>query len=218
MDIKDKIRKLLALGTSPNENEAKAALLKAKKLMIDNKLTEEDFQEKSLELVHLHSEEVAWTTDSGDVWIVDLANLLANNYLCAVSWVTPHKTRTHKLSVNGLENDAKICMSAIEYAVGFVRGQIKIQQRKYKILDGRTVAKSYADGFILGMEIAFDEQKEKNPEWALVEVKPEKVQEYQDSLSVKSIRTKQTSIDPTVRAKGINDGMEFNQRKVIGNK
>lgn len=34
-NIKDKIAKLLALAESPNENEAKAALLKARELMAE---------------------------------------------------------------------------------------------------------------------------------------------------------------------------------------
>ncbi|QNO18916.1 MULTISPECIES: DUF2786 domain-containing protein [Caproicibacterium] len=42
MDIKSKITKLLALSTSPNENEAKAALLKARQLMAEHKLQVSD--------------------------------------------------------------------------------------------------------------------------------------------------------------------------------
>ena len=38
-DIKDKIAKLLALAESPNEAEAKAALLKARELMARNRRT-----------------------------------------------------------------------------------------------------------------------------------------------------------------------------------
>ena len=37
MDIKDRIQKLLALSVNPNENEAKAALLKAQELMAKHK-------------------------------------------------------------------------------------------------------------------------------------------------------------------------------------
>ena len=36
MDYKDKIKKLLALAESPNENEAQAALLKARQLMAEH--------------------------------------------------------------------------------------------------------------------------------------------------------------------------------------
>ena len=45
-DIKDKIAKLLALAESPNEAEAKAALLKARELMAKNKLTPEECKEQ----------------------------------------------------------------------------------------------------------------------------------------------------------------------------
>ncbi len=41
-NIKQKIRKLLALAKSPNENEAVNALEKARKLMEENNLTEDD--------------------------------------------------------------------------------------------------------------------------------------------------------------------------------
>ena len=39
-NYKEKIKKLLALSESSNEHEAKAALLKAKQLMIEHKITE----------------------------------------------------------------------------------------------------------------------------------------------------------------------------------
>ena len=42
-DVKDKIAKLLALAESPNENEAKAALLKARELMAQHKLRPEEW-------------------------------------------------------------------------------------------------------------------------------------------------------------------------------
>lgn len=42
--IKEKIQKLLALASSPNENEAKAALLKAKELMAKNKFINMTFK------------------------------------------------------------------------------------------------------------------------------------------------------------------------------
>lgn len=44
-DYKEKIRKLLALAESPNEHEARAALLKARQLMAEHKLSELDFQD-----------------------------------------------------------------------------------------------------------------------------------------------------------------------------
>lgn len=44
MDVKDKIAKLLALADSSNEHEARAALLKARELMAENKLRPDDIK------------------------------------------------------------------------------------------------------------------------------------------------------------------------------
>lgn len=44
-DYKEKIRKLLALEESPNEHEARAALLKARQLMAEHKLTEAELKD-----------------------------------------------------------------------------------------------------------------------------------------------------------------------------
>lgn len=50
-DYKDKIRKLLALAQSPEEAEAKAALLRARELMAQHKLTEADLEEAKKQAV-----------------------------------------------------------------------------------------------------------------------------------------------------------------------
>ena len=53
-DIKGKIRHLLALAESPNENEARAALLKARELMARHKLTEAERGRKAGRQEHTH--------------------------------------------------------------------------------------------------------------------------------------------------------------------
>ena len=213
-NIKEKIKKLLELSTSPNENEAKAALLKAKELMAKNNLTEEDFEDREIKLVNLNSD-VKWTTDSGNIWMIRLCSLIADNYLCSASWRTPRGSRTHKLVITGLNEDAELCKVVIEYAVDFVLSAIKRQQRRNPHMDGKTVANSYADGFILGLEMAFEEQQEDHPEWGLVVVKPQEVQDYEKGLGTGSVRTRETEFDPLSYARGQNDGMNFNVRKVL---
>ena len=77
--VREKIEKLLALATSPNENEARAALLKAKELMAKNKLTEADFEDaKKQKLKTFKCEDVTWTTDSGRVWMTRLCKLICD--------------------------------------------------------------------------------------------------------------------------------------------
>lgn len=216
MNIKDKIKKLLALSTSSNENEAKAALLKAKKLMMENKLTEDDINKKETELVHIHMPNIKWTTDSGNVWMVDLCDVIAGNYLCTVAWCTPPSSRTHSLYLTGLKDDAEICSKIIEFAVNVVNENIKKQVRRYKYTDSKTVRHSYARGFTCGLKAAFDEQREDHAEWGLVEVKSEKIREYERSLGSKSVRTHENSnINNNAYTNGVDDGMKFNARRIL---
>ena len=51
IDYKEKIRKLLALAESPVEAEARAALLKARQLMAEHKLTERECREAEQRVV-----------------------------------------------------------------------------------------------------------------------------------------------------------------------
>ena len=215
-NIKEKIQKLLALATSPNENEAKAALLKAKELMAANKLSEADFEDlKKQELKTFKCEDISWTTDSGRIWMASLAKLICDEYLCVAAWSTKPGTRTHVLCITGMEDDLEVCKSVMGYAVGFVEGQIEILQRRYHRQDPKAIANSYADGFILGLEMAFEEQKESHPEWGLVVVKPEEVKGYEDNLGSKSVKTKKSDFNPLAYMKGQNDGRDFNKRKVL---
>ena len=216
MDIKVKIKKLLALSTSPNENEAKAALLKAKKLMMEHKISEAEMQDlEEQKLIHLQCDDIRWTTDSGEIWITSLVNLIADNHLCSCSWFTPKGKRTHILYIHGLGTDVELCKSVIEYAVGFVRGRIKIEQRRRVTSDPKAVAASYARGFILGMELMYDEQKDEHPEWGLVVSKPQEVDEYMKSLGERNVRTRKTEFDPLAYMIGQNDGRQFNAQRVL---
>lgn len=212
-DIKDKIKKLLALAGSPNENEAKAALLKARELMAKHKLEEHDFESESRELVHLQCDDVKWTTDSGNVWMVEICTLLADNYCCTAAWST--KGRTHTLIVTGFDEDAELCKEACKYAIKFVLGTVKVLERK-SMNSHATVCRSYAKGFVEGLQMAFEEQKEEHPEWGLVVVKPQEVMDYEKGLGNKNVKTKKVEFDPLAYLKGQNDGMNFDIQKVIG--
>ena len=213
-DIREKIKKLLALASSSNEHEARSALLKARQLMMENKISESEIEDKG-DLVHLDAD-VKWTTDSGEVWLVELCELIASNYCCVAAWRTEYGCRTHTLCVTGLEQDAEICKSNIEFAVGFVRGKIKILQRKYGSQDAKSLSQSYAKGFILGLEMELESQKEEHPEWGLVVVQPKEVQEYSESLSHRNVKSRKADFNPLAYANGQRDGREFSTKKAIG--
>lgn len=214
-DIKDRIKKLLALAGSPNENEAKAALLKARELMAKHKMSEDEFDAEEQKLEHITCPNIKWTTDSGDIWMTNLCKVLADNYCCSVAWSTVRGTRTHTLVITGLSGDLQVFKEVIEYAIGFVKNEIRVLERK-TTNNHRTVANSYASGFVNGLQTAFEEQKEDHPEWGLVVVKPEEVQKYEDSLGSKNVRSRTGNFDPLAYLRGQNDGMNFNAQKILG--
>ena len=213
-DIREKIQKLLALAGSPNENEARAALLKAKELMAKHKMSEDDFKPEQ-ELKHMLCEDIEWTTDSGKIWMVELCTLIANNYMCTASWQTKRGTRTHTLMITGFEEDAKVCSDVMGYAIGFIENTVRILQRKSPSKDGKAIEFSYAKGFILGLELAFDMQKEEHPEWGLVVVKPKEVEDYEKTLGSRDVKTKKQAFDPLAYMRGQKDGQDFNAQRVL---
>jgi hypothetical protein len=215
-DIKDKIKKLLSLAQSPNENEARDALLKARELMAKNKLSDADFGDtKDKKVVTISVGDIKWTTDSGNIWMTSLCKIITDNNCCVSAWCTNKGCRTHTLTLMGFEDDVKICEDMIRYAVGFVNGQIKILQKKLRTQDPASVASSYAKGFVIGLEFAYEEQKDEHPEWGLVVVKPQEVQDLESKLGQRNVRTKRHDFDPMAYAKGQQDGQNFNKRKPI---
>lgn len=214
-EIREKIQKLLALADSPNENEARAAMLKAKELMAKHKMSEDDFKKEDEQLVHLLCEDVTWTTDSGKIWMVELCTLIATNYMCTASWQTMKGTRTHTLVITGFSDEAKVCMDVTGYALGFVENATRRLTRGMKADRAKATQMSYAKGFTLGLEMAFDMQKQEHPEWGLVVVKSKELEEYEQTLGSRDVKTKKQAFDPLAYMKGQKDGQEFNAKRVL---
>ena len=213
-DIREKIQKLLSLAGSPNENEARAALLKAKELMAKHKMSEDDFKPEE-ELKHLLCKDVEWITDSGKIWMVDLCKVIADNYMCTTAWNTRRGSRIHTLVITGFESDAKVCSDVIGYAVGFMENATRSLTRGMNKDRAMATQSSYAKGFILGLELAFDAQKQEHPEWGLVVVKPKEVEDYEKTLGSRDVRIKKQAFDPLAYLRGQKDGQAFNAQKVL---
>ena len=231
-DIRDKIKKLLALaGNNPNENEAKAALLRAKKLMVDNKIRQSELEDaKEQNLVYKVVRDIAWTTDSGRMWYNDVCNLLAENHFCVAAWMIPPRTRTHYLHLTGMEGDIQVCEEAIRYTIRFMDSQIKrlcrrkLQEsmalrRGYNRRDQITIEKWYAQGFVNGLKELFAEQVEQNrEEWGLVLVKAsEPLEKFKETLESKSVKVSRTyGYDSSAYTKGHEDGKNLNLQNKLG--
>ena len=115
----DKIEKLLALAGSDNENEARAAMVKAQELMAKYEIDRKRVQGKE------HEERPVIYLSSGpfkDEWINMVATVIAENFRCRC--ITASITRTggsFRIRFYGYEEDAEICINIFNYAVKVVR-------------------------------------------------------------------------------------------------
>lgn len=114
-DIKDKIAKLLALAESPNEAEAKAALLKARELMAKNKLTPEECKEQKNQKLVKDFTDIQCTAMTNP-WAASLSAVIADNYCCRAISRKRKGYKTATVGFIGLEDDFEICKKIFLYA------------------------------------------------------------------------------------------------------
>lgn len=92
MDYKDKIRKLLALAKSPEPEEAKLALLKARKLMAEHKLSERDLEERNTTVIKRAIRETF--SKKANSWMDPLSSLCERSIsMASTSCLTPISRR-----------------------------------------------------------------------------------------------------------------------------
>lgn len=109
MNYKDKIRKLLALSKSSNENEAKAALLKARALMAEHKITEQEvFSECRSTIVRKTTKYSC--SNRRDPWMSILANVIASHYCCRSYGAVEAGAQTRTIGFIGLPDDFDLCV------------------------------------------------------------------------------------------------------------
>ena len=171
MDYKDKIRKLLALAKSPEPEEAKLALLKARKLMAEHKLTERDLDEHDTTVIQQEIDETF--SKKANSWMAPLSSIIGENYCCAAyRCKRGAKTTVWRVGFIGLKDDFEICVKIFRYAVRCVKSeQKKLRKQHRDYYTPQEIAKicdSYGYGFARGVYEAFTRQNEENQEYGLV--------------------------------------------------
>lgn len=151
--IADKIQKLLSLaGNNPSEEEAKAALLKAQKLMAEYNLTEGDLGEGyemkySLELCKIKVNPRSKL----------MCMIIAESFAC--------KVILHggdKIAFFGREDNAQAAKSAMEFIHKVLERGMSAVCREYGLSTSQRGASeiynAYASGFIRGLKDCLDAQ------------------------------------------------------------
>jgi len=177
-NIKDTIAKLLALAGSPNEHEAKAALLKARELMVKYKLREIDI--KRLETAEVVERLTGITcTKMTNTWAARLSAIVADHYCCKA--FRQHCSGEKKITVGlvGFADDIDICERVLTYAVDCAVSQCKQIRSQHKgaypakII--RQMENAYGNGFCEGVKNAYLEQDAEHQEYGLVLITPQPV-------------------------------------------
>lgn len=211
-DIKEKIAKCLSLANSPEQEEAKAALLMARKLMAKHKLTMEVVKEKETQELIKHLVNAHYTRMS-DVWAGTLAKIIADHHCCVTYNSKEYGGKTYTIGFAGFEDDFKVCQEVYTYAYNFVKEEADriVKNMNLGNTDRRLAKNSYGIGFCQGLKEAYEEQDKKNEEWGLVLVTPEQVK---DSLSeMKTVKYnigKHVNRSSDLIHKGYQDGKRFN--------
>ncbi len=218
--IIEKITKLLALSESPNENEAKAALLKAKEMMAAHKLEMSDIRNGEVKNIVEKLSGIRSTKTTAP-WAVNLSVIIAQNYCCIAYRKHAKYDRSVEVGFVGHEDDVAICSRVYNYAYTFLFyrcAEICAAAKNdwYSLADARAIAKSYGFGFCAGLKNAFDAQKANNQEWGLVVVVPKDVRDYTDAKMPKRHYNvsagKATAAIRAQQAKAWRDGHETGER------
>lgn len=218
-DYRGKIKKLLALAESPNEYEAKAALLKAKELMAEHKLSEIDVKELGNKEVKSVVLERMQTSARYNPWIVSLSVIIGENYCCKAFRNKYSRKQLQTIGFVGFEEDVQICERVFRYAVNCVEmrlKEIKKENSCYNAQYRKKLCDGYGYGFAAGVKKAFEKQKEENEEkgWGLVMVVPKEVMEYvKDFKKEKFNENAGSKIDADTFKDGYSDGKKFDPTK-----
>lgn len=179
--VVDKIEKLLALAGSDNENEAKAAMMKAQELLAKHKIDKEQIgrrEEEENPVIYLSAGPFK------EEWTIMLSAVISDNFRCHS--VSAYKNReTFRIRFYGYEEDAEICVNIFNYAIKVIRKRFMTLKAIYAEA-GRNFEKNekmnYVSGFCQGLEENFKEQKDQNEFLALALLVPKAVNDYVNAL------------------------------------
>ena len=220
--IIEKIKKLMALSKSSNENEAELAMMRAQELLVKHHLTMNDIKDKDTKTNKLNILEIDLIIGKRITgWKIALANVLAKNFRCE-TFVATMLSGGKKLRVVGGEEDAKVVEILFTYAIGFIDSRSRSIRRllRKQSETARGSTQSYITGFLEGLATHFENQINDNIEWGLILVTPVEIDDYINK-KYNYCKSKPISINlssgnnPDAFQKGFDDGKDFNNNKKL---
>lgn len=150
--VLEKVRKLLSLaGNNPSEEEAKAASLKAQKLLAEYNLTIADADDD----MKLELTESSFSCGVDNQWKYSLARVIADNFRCKHYWIGK---RT--LVFYGYKVDCEIAKQVFSFLFKICKKRMtQVADKAYaETGTSRGVRYSYTKGFVAGIKEVLDAQ------------------------------------------------------------
>lgn len=205
----------LSTEASGYEEEAKAALLQARRLMAEHKLMPEDIEPQENKKVIQECVGITCTKLSSP-WTVYLSTLIAAHYCCRPYRSSVHGSKVSEIGFIGMEDDFKLCKLAFLYAYDCIASRCRQirTQKGYPAKTLREMCNSYGWGFCRGLSAAFQKQEAEHQEWGLVMVVPQAVEDAVSKMKRSSYKISSTSsMNRQYAAMGYADGQEFDMRR-----
>ena len=222
----EKINKLLALSASSNPNEATNALVMARKLMAQFKLSEKDLDvAKPNKLKTLYYDELTFS-GRRNMWMLSLGRVVANYHCCGVVRGTQGKSTVGKIGFVGLDDDPDLAHVIFHYAVDHIRKKEfamrrgmyaeKCYSEPYINAQVKEYITNYGEGFSKGLKQKYLEQNaETCEETALVLVQPKQVTDYLSGISKTKIKFAAVSSSRRAHEDGYSAGYSFDPTRQI---
>jgi hypothetical protein len=205
----EKVKKLLALSESSNENEAKLAMLKVQEIVVKYKISMKEVENYKIYNTKVLNKKTKISFKSAK-WKGLLGSLIADNFGCYCYYNT---NKTHIITFLGREEDITVCNIVLEYAIDCILSETNRIRYRYR-KDGystKGIVSDYALGFISGLNDKFEEQKRDNQEWGLVLQKDSEVIERYENIKFKGYINLNQKFEGNsdIMQQGVEDGKKF---------
>ena len=214
-----RIKKLLSLSQSHNENEAQLALVKAQELMIKHHINENQISfDEPPKIIHLTTE--YYFTNYKNFYLCDGIDELSDLYLCKVVFVRNKHSSKQYIRIIGNENDCRILQKVIGFIKSNVDGWTRQLKKDYLLDDNQMInncKNDYGLGFCRGLKSLLEMQRDRiQQEEGLVISTPKEAQDYVDSLEgLLSLKNANISYNQSLIDLGMSDGMQANIQNAI---
>lgn len=208
--IIEKIKKLLSLAESNNENEALSSLAKARKLMAKYKIEISEIQSEQDNKEKIIKDGFGITYNGRQVWKGNLSVIISDNFGCYCYINNSDKN----IIILGKETDVKVVQQLILFGINIIEKESAKLVKEYKRVGRSTrgLTKEYGLGFCKGVKEKFEKQNKSNTEGCqLMIIKDKDVEKEFKALHTRKSRSKSRrySEHEDAYAKGYKEGKQF---------